>query len=158
VTGALLLRGALAAARGDDRDTATMLLDEADGLARRLGRDSNQRWTAFGPTNVMLHRVSAAVSLGDAGRALAYAQRVPLDKVVLAERRASLFVDVARALTQWGKPDRAVRALLLAEEAAAEEVRTRPVVRKVVDDLARIAPAGLYPEVRHLADRIGAHG
>jgi tetratricopeptide (TPR) repeat protein len=157
VTGALLLRGALAAARSADRDTALGLLDEADALAARLGQDANERWTAFGPTNVLLHRVSAAVSLGDAGQAVAYAQRVPLDKIILAERRACLFVDVARALNQWGKPERAMRALLAAEDTAPEEVRTRPAVRRLVDDLVRSAPSSLYPDIRDLADRIGAH-
>ena len=157
VLGALLLRGSLASARDDDRDTANELLSEADVLASRLGRDANERWTAFGPTNVLLHRVSVAVSLGDAGRAIGCAQRVPLDKVGVAERRACLFVDVARALTQWGKPERAYQALLAAEQTAPEEIATRPSVRQLVVDLIRITPASLYPDLRELANRIGVH-
>jgi hypothetical protein len=88
---------------------------------------------------------------------VAYAQRVPLDKIMLAERRACLFVDVARALSQWGKLERAVRALLVAENTAPEEVRTCPAVRRLVNDLVRSAPSSLYPDIRDLADRIGAH-
>ena len=31
-------------------------------LAEQLGEDANHAWTAFGPTNVAIHRVSAAAS------------------------------------------------------------------------------------------------
>jgi hypothetical protein len=40
-------------------------LHHADELAWRLGTDCNIGWTWFGPTNVMIHRVSAAVALGE---------------------------------------------------------------------------------------------
>ena len=50
VYGSLLLRGAIAAAQHDQRDTAYQLLAEADDAAQRLGADGNLRWTAFGPS------------------------------------------------------------------------------------------------------------
>jgi len=65
VYGSLLLRGALAAAHAEDRDSSITLLDEAGQAGSRLGSDYNHRWTAFGPANVLLHRVNAAVRLGD---------------------------------------------------------------------------------------------
>jgi hypothetical protein len=71
VYGALILRGAIAAAKREDRANAAVLLDEADDAGRRLGRDDNAHWTGFGPTNVALHRVNVALTLGDAGTALA---------------------------------------------------------------------------------------
>ena len=43
------------------------LLSEAGQAGSQLGSDYNHRWTAFGPVNVLLHRVHAAVRLGDAG-------------------------------------------------------------------------------------------
>ena len=136
VYGALVLRGAIAAARRDDRDTAHAMLDEATRAATRLGYDGNERWTGFGATNVQLHRVNIALALGDAGTAIAIARAVPLEKVTLAERKASLFVDVARAYTQWGRYERGLNALRIAYEVAPEEIRCRPAVQRIVGDLA----------------------
>ena len=48
VYGALLLRGAVAAAMNEDRAGAVELLDEAGEVGRRLGRDDNAHWTALG--------------------------------------------------------------------------------------------------------------
>ncbi|WP_422734119.1 hypothetical protein ACN26Y_01715 [Micromonospora sp. WMMD558] len=139
VHGALVLRGAIAAARRDDRGTAHAMLDEATRAATRLGYDGNDRWTGFGATNVLLHRVNIALTLGDAGTAIAIARTVPLDKVTLAERRASLYVDVARAYTQWGRYEHGLNALRTAYEVAPEEIRCRPAVQRIAGDLAMLA-------------------
>ena len=64
VSGALWLLAALAAARRGDGDVANERLDQAQRRADALGRDDNLRWTAFGPTNVAVHRVSVAAELG----------------------------------------------------------------------------------------------
>jgi len=156
VYGALLLRGGSAAARCGDRSSAFELLEEAEQAGRRLGGDHNYRWTAFGPTNVLLHRVNIAVTLGDAGQAIEYARRVDLDRVPIVERKAALFIDVARAFLQWGKYDRALHALRIAEELAPEEVSSRPAVRGLVTDLLRRAPNSILTHVRGLAHRVGA--
>ncbi|GGM22158.1 hypothetical protein GCM10011608_03670 [Micromonospora sonchi] len=139
VYGALVLRGAVAAARSDDRDTAQAMLDEASRAAARLGYDGNDRWTGFGAANVLLHRVNVALILGDAGTAIGIARTVPLDKVTIAERRASLYVDVARAYTQWGRYEHGLTALRTAYEVAPEEVRCRPAVQRIATDLALLA-------------------
>lgn len=138
VYGALVLRGAIAAARRDDRDTAHAMLDEATRAASRLGYDGNDRWTGFGVTNVLLHRVTIALALGDAGTAIAIARTVPLEKVALAERKASLFVDVARAYTRWGRYEHGLAALRTAYEVAPEEIRCRPTVQRIARDLAML--------------------
>lgn len=57
--GMLHLRTASAAARHQDRSTARDLLDRASVAADRLGEDANYWQTGFGPTNVMIHRLSA---------------------------------------------------------------------------------------------------
>ena len=71
VTGALWLIAAVIAARRTDRWEADRRLDEASALAGLLGHDANYAWTAFGPTNVAIHRVSVAAELGDPAAALA---------------------------------------------------------------------------------------
>ncbi|MGY0231077.1 helix-turn-helix domain-containing protein [Longispora urticae] len=155
VYGALVLRGASAAARDEDRATAHQLLDEAAVVARRAGSDGNVHWTGFGPTNVLQHRVSIAVSLGDAGAAIDHARTVRVDQLALVERKAALWLDVARAYLQWGKHHRAYEAVRAAEEVAPEEVRHRSSVRVLVGDLAATAPWSLRARSRQLAERLG---
>ncbi|RLU92155.1 hypothetical protein CTZ27_20060 [Streptomyces griseocarneus] len=152
VFGALLLRGAWAAAVADDRDTAETLLDEA-GRAAELTEESNRQGTAFGPNNVLLHRVSLALTLGDAGRALQEARRVKVGTLAVAERRAVFWTDVARALHACGRTEKATAALLAAEEEAPEEVRSRPVVRELIGDLLVRDRGGRVPVLRSLAAR-----
>ncbi|MEV2242570.1 hypothetical protein [Micromonospora sp. NPDC049891] len=155
VYGALVLRGAVAAARSDDRDTARAMLDEANHAATRLGYDGNDRWTGFGATNVLLHRVNVALTLGDAGTAIGIARTVSLDKVTLAERRASLYVDVARAYTQWGRYEHGLTALRTAYEVAPEEVRCRPAVQRIATDLALLAKGSARTAVVDFARAAG---
>jgi transcriptional regulator with XRE-family HTH domain len=108
--GALLLKGAMAAAYQGDPITSRALLNEGDTAARRLGADANHYFTAFGPTNVGVHRVSAAVALGDGGEALQHAKAVHPVHLPVVERRAQYLVDVARGHGQAGGDDQALRA------------------------------------------------
>jgi transcriptional regulator with XRE-family HTH domain len=156
VYGSLLLRGAIAAAQHDKRDTAHELLTEAEDAARRLGVDGNLRWTAFGPTNATLHRVNIAVTLGDAGTAVDVARSVDLRTITVPERKASLLIDSARAFLQWDKPDKAYVALRAAEETAHEEVAGRPSVHRLVRQLVTAAPPALRRDAEQFAAQIGA--
>jgi hypothetical protein len=155
VYGSLLLRGALAAAQGVDRAGTMTLLNEAGQAGSRLGSDYNHRWTAFGPANVLLHRINVAVRLGDAGAAINYARKVNLDQLTVTERKASFFVDTAHAFSQWGKHEKAYHALRAAEELAPQEVRSRPAVRRLVSDLLATAPPTIRPHLSEFAARIG---
>jgi transcriptional regulator with XRE-family HTH domain len=156
VYGALLLRGAIVAARLEDHDQSQTLLDEAKRAARRLGDDRNLHWTAFGPTNVAAHQVAVAVELGDAGTAVRLASSINLSKLGLPERRAMLLLDTARALTQWGKWERAFEAIRRAERHAPEEVRARPAVHAMIQELASRAPSPLRRHVHDYARAVGA--
>jgi len=93
VTGALWLIAAVSAARRTDRGAAWERLDVAERLASMLGHDANHAWTAFGPTNVAIHRVSVAAELGDPGEALAAATAVDLgalpEGLTAGERKSS---------------------------------------------------------------------
>ena len=154
VYGSLLLRGALAAAQAEDRDGTMTLLNEAGQAGSRLGSDDNHRWTAFGPANVLLHRINVAVRLG-AGSAINYARKVNLEQLTVTERKASFFVDTAQAFSQWGKHERAYHALRAAEELAPQEVRSRPAVRRLVSDLLATAPPTVRPHLSEFAACIG---
>lgn len=155
VYGALLLRGAVAAAQHDQRGTAHELLDEADEAGQRLGIDGNLRWTAFGPTNTKLHRVNIAVTLGDAGTAVDVARKIDLSAIDVTERKATLLIDTARAFLQWGRHEKAYIALRAAEEIAHEEVAGRPSVHRVVRELLLTAPPTLRRDAEEFAAQIG---
>jgi transcriptional regulator with XRE-family HTH domain len=155
VYGALLLRGAVAAAQDDNRDTAHELLSEAEDAAKRLGRDGNLRWTAFGPVNAALHRISIAVTLGDAGTAIDLARTIDLDAIAVTERKATLLIDVARAFIQRDQYESAYRALRTAHETAPEEVTGRSSVRTIVRDLASAAPPSVRRDAAQFAASIG---
>ena len=66
---------------------------------------------ADGPTNITLHRINIAVTLGDAGAAIDTARTVNFDQVTVTERKASLLIDTARAFLQYSKHENACLAL-----------------------------------------------
>jgi transcriptional regulator with XRE-family HTH domain len=155
VYGALLLRGAIAAAHHGNRHTAAELLDEAETAGRRLGHDGNHMWTAFGPNNMLCHRVNAALIMGDAGTAIDHARRINLDALPINERKATLLLDTTRAFLMWGKHDRALDALRAAGQIAPEEITGRPTARRLVGDLVNTAPISIRREAREFADTLG---
>jgi hypothetical protein len=152
VYGALLLRGAIAAAQRDDRTAASELLAEAAEAAGRIGADRNHCWTAFGPANVQVHRVSIAVMLGDAGTAIDTARTIDFASIPITERKASLLLDTARAFLQWGKHEKAYTLLRAAEQLAHDEVAARPAARQLVRQLATTSP----PDIRRKAEEFAA--
>jgi transcriptional regulator with XRE-family HTH domain len=155
--GALWLIGAVAAARRGDRDAAAERLDGAGRLAELLGADGNHRWTAFGPTNVAIHRVSVAVELGDASAALAAAEGVDVDRlpVGLSSRRVQVQLDLAWAHAQRRRDADALVALLEVERAAPQAAHRNVVARDTIRRLLARARGSTGPAVRGLADRAG---
>ena len=135
--------------------TSHGLLGPADTLARLLGIDANHAWTAFGPTNVALHRVHVALAFGDAGTALQYARGIDGRRLAVPERRAGLYLDAAKALVQVGDHEGACRLLAAVERLAPEELISRASVWTLIDSIARGAPRSLQPTVRALAARAG---
>ena len=79
-----------------------------------------------------------------------------LGQLTVTERKASFFIDTAQAFSQWGKHERAYRALRAAEELAPQELRSRPAVHRLVSDLLATAPPTVRPHLSELAAHIGA--
>jgi transcriptional regulator with XRE-family HTH domain len=131
VYGTLFLVGAVAAARLDDRATVRAFLAEADSAAQRLGQDANHMWTAFGPTNVAIHRISTAMELGDVQVAADQGPRVDSSTLPL-ERRVRHTLEVARAYSAQNRADEALALVLDAEELAPEQVRYHFISRHLV--------------------------
>jgi hypothetical protein len=157
--GMLFLLGGVVAARQGHAAVARELHGEGQVIAARMGEDRNERWTAFGPTNVVLHQVAALVDLGDGGAAARAASAVQPDGLARLprERRANFFVDVARGNALEGRRDKAVAALLQAEQFAPDEVRCRPVALALIADLQRQGPGQPPAPLRQLAGRVGLH-
>jgi len=153
--GTLLEVAAYTAAVDGNRSAASELIGEAKASATRLGGDANHRFTAFGPTNVALYQVSIAQVLGDSGTAIEHAKTVRPSAIPTAERQGRYWIDVARAYHQWGKPEPCYRALLAAERCAPDEVRYRPPVHRIAEDLLRANGRQSLPGLPAFARRIG---
>ncbi|WP_216642282.1 helix-turn-helix domain-containing protein [Micromonospora sp. WMMA2032] len=122
VYGTLFLSGSMAAARANDAGTTRTFLAAAAHAAGQLGTDANHLWTAFGPTNVVIHRVATAAELGDVQVAVDLGPRVDTRGLPM-ERRVRHALEVARAYSSWNRVDDAQAVLLEAEQMAPEQVR-----------------------------------
>jgi hypothetical protein len=131
VYGMLFLAGAIAASRADDRGTTRVYRSEADQAARRLGGDANHLWTAFGPTNVAIHRVATAMELGDFQVAIDLSSRIDASAMPV-ERRVRHALDIAHAHTARRRTDQAMEIVLRAERVAPEQVRYHAMSRQLV--------------------------
>lgn len=151
--GTLLLNGAVAAARLHDRPLADDLMARAARAADRLGLDTNEMWTSFGPANVGIHRLALALEFGDVRLALEMAPGLRTDRRLPVERRARARLDVARAYGEAGRTDEAAEQLKRAFRAAPEQMRAHELAR----DLARrLYGRSSRRDVRELALGLGA--
>ncbi len=87
-----------------------------------------------------LHRVSAALDLGDIRQVIESAPRISVDHLPV-ERRVTHLIDIARALSLVAKDEQALQTLLTAERTSPGIVRHSAVVREVVRPMYRRAPA-----------------
>ncbi|MEV4754927.1 helix-turn-helix domain-containing protein [Micromonospora sp. NPDC049559] len=158
VHGQLLLQAAMAAARQGEGEMVRELLHAAERAAAVVGDGRNHYWTSFGPTNVALHRVAAAVELGEGGRAVRVHQEIPAPELAAlpAERRAQHLLDLAHAYAQVGDAASAGAAPVAGDRLAPAEIRYRPVAHEVMSDARRRVRGTPPPAVADLATRMGA--
>lgn len=153
VYGTLFLAGSMAAARFGDGDRARDYLREANDIAHRLDRDANYFWTAFGPTNVEIHRVSTASELGDVQTVLDRGPKLDTRPLPL-ERQVRHLMDVARAYSITGQRDEAITTMLKAERMAPEHVHKHHLPKKIIVSLVQDSTLKPAVELRNLARRI----
>jgi transcriptional regulator with XRE-family HTH domain len=140
--GALLLTGSFAAAAMGKQDEAADRLATARQLAERTG-EQGMRAFMFGPTNVAIHEISAAVELGRGERVIPLSRRVDPAVVESGDRLAMFHTDVARGLVMVpGQGYNAIAALRRGERAAPQRVRTNVFVRELVSELMPQARQG----------------
>lgn len=153
IYGTLFLTGAMAAARAEDRSTTQAFLAEADQVAQRLGRDANHVWTAFGPTNVSIHRVATAAELGDMQVAVSLGPQIDTSTLP-TERRTRHNLEVARALSAHNRVDDALSMVLEAEQWAPEQVRSHYLARELVLTWVRNQRGRPQRDMAELANRL----
>lgn len=118
---------------------STELLSKAEAAASTLGRDGNFWQTGFGPTNVRLHQVSAALDLGDISFVLDRSGQIDTSELPI-ERQVMHLMHYARALSLVARDDEALQVLLTAESRSPQLVRQSSMVREVVRTMYRRAP------------------
>lgn len=140
-----LSRSLLAAADKRPADVAAAL-DYAGELAERTG-EGNAYWMGFGPTNVALWRMAAALEAGDHERTATIAKRVNPQVHPNRSRQAAYWLDYGRALARVrGRHDEAVMALHRAETISPLHLYRNPFAREALAGLLtrtrRDSPAG----------------
>jgi transcriptional regulator with XRE-family HTH domain len=159
VYGHILMQAAIAAAAVGDQVAVRDYIGEAAEIASFVSSGGDHHRLAFSRTNVLLHEVAALLALGEGGRAIEVANMIDGESLGMMrrERRSALLVDVARAYSQVGNRDEALRKLLEAETVASREVRCRPVAQATVADLLRRSQATPSLALAQLAERCGLH-
>ena len=156
--GSLELLAAVIAGKLGQEQEARGHLAAARLLADALGRDENRLWTGFGPTNVRLHEVAAAVALRRPREAVRLGEELDTSRLpnVLIGRRAQVHVDLAAAWAQAEADDaRALLHLLEAERLAAEVVEMNHAARTTVRTLLARERRSRTPGLVALAQRAG---
>jgi len=155
--GSLTLISAIIAARRKETAEAERRLGHAEQLAERLGRDANIGFSAFGPSNVQIHRMSAAVALDDPHSVLTLGERLDLTAMPpgLYGRQGQVNLDSAWACAQLGADLLAVIYLLEADRVASELLKGSRTARTVVGQLLARERRHATPGLRGLAQRIG---
>jgi transcriptional regulator with XRE-family HTH domain len=118
--------------------------------AREAGDDA-----ASSPENLR-HSIYRWERGRDAGTAIDLAQGISPGAITVTERKATLFIDTARAFMQRGRHENAYLSIRAAHEIAPEEVTGRATVRTLVRDLVAISPPTIRREAAEFAAIIGA--
>lgn len=155
VWGNLVLTGATAAARGGNADRARDLISVAATAATRIGDDRNDYQTTFGPSQVVMQSVDAAVTAGQFGQALSTAAGMPADAALPLAARARHLADVAQAQTHLGRDVLAVDTLLYIERLAPKWIRFHALPQAITRELMERERRARTPRLRGLARRLG---
>ncbi|MGK5530139.1 helix-turn-helix domain-containing protein [Streptomyces sp. URMC 129] len=130
VTGQLHLGAAVLAGREKDQSAAEGHLAEAERIADQTGPAERVHWLSFGPTNVMVHRVSVLAELDLYDEAVTSARQVTAPADWPRSRLAHHHAEVARAQLWTGHTDAAFASLQEARRLAPQQTRYHPTVRE----------------------------
>ncbi|MEV5837262.1 helix-turn-helix transcriptional regulator [Nocardia sp. NPDC052112] len=130
--------------------------EQAGRLADAKPNTSVARNETFGPANVALWRMSAAMEKREPGQVLALAPQLSPADLPNEGRRAQYFVEIGRAHAMQRNYRDSLYALLRAEHAAPQHVRNMVHVRELVGHMMRSARRELTTgDLGRLARRVG---
>lgn len=156
LAGMLTLSESLVAAADDRPADAEAALQQAGELAEHTD-EGNAHYMSFGPTNVSLWRLSAALEAGDHEHATQLAESLNPLRIIAPTRRANYWVNYGRALARVrGRRDDAVRALRKAERISPDKLHRNPFARETLGELlSRARHDAVGRELRGMAYRAG---
>lgn len=154
VTGQLHLGASVICARAEDKAAVDRHIDEARQIAKRIGDASDVHWLSFGPTNVALHKMSAAVEMHEYDDALKQARKMRLPAKLATSRRAHYLIDRARTEMETGYTGKALEHLVEARKVAPEQTRYHPGARETIRGLVHLSRR--TPDtLNHMASWVG---
>jgi transcriptional regulator with XRE-family HTH domain len=139
VAGQLHLGASVISARAHDEAAVELHIGEARRIAKRIGDASEVHWLSFGPTNVALHKMSAAVEMRQYDDALKQARKIKLPTRLATSRRAHFLIDRARTEMETGHTDGALKSMLEARRVAPEQTRYHPSARDTITGLVHLS-------------------
>ncbi|MEV6362027.1 helix-turn-helix domain-containing protein [Nocardia asteroides] len=146
----------VAALGGDPEPHLAEAAEQAARLPEAPAGTSILRNPTFGPANVRLWRMSAAMERREPGAVLALAPTLSPADLPAEGRRAQYFVEIGRAQAMRKNYPAALHALLRAEHTAPQHVRSMTPVRELVGYMMRTARRELTTgDLGRLAQRIG---
>jgi hypothetical protein len=155
IYGALQLHAAVTVAREGREGDAWRYWGKGDQVAKSLPANYVHPSTVFGRANVDFHEVSVATDLRKTQKAIGLADDLDPDVMPSRERRARLWVEVARGHLQRGDRTAALHVMQMAHRIGAETVAYTPSARTVAADLWRNAPRAMRKEAGQLAEAVG---
>ncbi|GAB3498736.1 helix-turn-helix transcriptional regulator [Amycolatopsis cihanbeyliensis] len=157
--GMLLLSAEITASRQGNGSLAGDLHQEAVSATGRLAPEHRDHHTVFGPANVQVHRVSALVRLREGKHAIRYADTIEPSLIAClpSERQSNYLLDLTDAYTQTGSYRNALRVLIQADQLAPQEVRCRPLARRLISGLLLTNPGGADAGLRRIAHKAGVN-
>ncbi len=156
VWGGLLISAATSAGRGGDYEQASDMLKVAEGVAGRLATlpppVNSKLVSVFNRSAVRIERVRLAVQHGRPEEALALARGVRMSADTPPSWRTWLLLDVARAYTDLGDAEGAVKALESLYRRSPQWLRHHTLAVAIVRDLwaTPARPRGLCRLARFL--------
>jgi len=161
VWGGLLMSAATSAARMGNYDAARDVMIAAEAGAGRLAllpppEDDGRLLSVFSRSSVRIERIRLAVQHARPDEALALAKGIRLSPDIPPSWRTWLLLDVARAYTDVGDADNAVRTLETLRRVAPMWMRQHNLAVAIVTDLW--AGPSRPPGLRKLAEYLGVTG
>ena len=145
------MSAATSAARSNDYTSAAALMEHAEKEAARVAKlpqgSDSRMVSVFSLSSVRIERVRLAVQYGHPDQALTLAKGMRLSKDIPPSWRTWLLLDVARAHTDLGDAQGAVKALESLRRVAPTWMQHHTLAVAIVCDLWALPnhPAGLRP-------------